>query len=119
MATANFPWLTEAFDSARKDFLKNVKHPDRFDFTQLVTAEDALTQFAATIEVFVQVKPDILALIWGPVEFLLQISSALSSAFDKIVKAFVDIGDLLPLFQKYHLIFQENDDLKRVGFHFE
>ncbi|KAK8134954.1 hypothetical protein PG984_006966 [Apiospora sp. TS-2023a] len=143
MSASNSAWLTEAFESARDDFMRDVKHANRFDFNRLVSVEDvwkateeiqtkqaqtktlrglhrirpfveALTQFAATIEVFVQVKPDILALIWGPLKLLLQISSALTSAFDKVVKVLGDIGDALPLFHKYRSTFQENDDLKRI-----
>ncbi|KAK8078340.1 NACHT domain protein [Apiospora saccharicola] len=143
MSASNSAWLTEAFESARDDFMRDVKHADRFDFTRLVSVDDvwkatqeiqtkqaqtktlrglhrirpfveALTQFAATIEVFIQVKPDVLALIWGPLKLLLQISSALSSAFDKVVKVLGDIGDALPLFHKYRSVFQGNDDLKRI-----
>ncbi|KAK7978462.1 NACHT domain protein [Apiospora saccharicola] len=128
MSASNSAWLTEAFESARDDFMRDVKHADRFDFTRLVSVDDvwkateeiqtkqaqtktlrglhrirpfveALTQFAATIESS--------RMYW-------RLYGALSSAFDKVVKVLGDIGDALPLFHKYHSIFQENDDLKRI-----
>ena len=93
MSATSSPWLADAFQTARDDFLKDIKHPERFNFTKLTTIQDvwkatdeiqksqaktktlrglnrirpfmdALEKFAGTIEVFVQVKPEIMALIW-------------------------------------------------------
>lgn len=89
----NTVWLDDEFKSTRDDFLKSVKSTGKYDFTKFTTAKDvwdatdeiqkrqsqtktlrglnrirpfleALDQFSDTIEVFVQAKPDILALIW-------------------------------------------------------
>lgn len=93
MASTNTFWLDEEFKAARDDFFKSVKNPEKHDFTKFATAKDvwdatddiqkrqsqtktlrglnrirpfleALNQFSDTIEVFVQAKPDILALLW-------------------------------------------------------
>lgn len=93
MSSTNTAWLDDEFKAVRDDFLKNVKNPGKHDFTKVTTAKDvwdatdeiqkrqsqtktlrglnrtrpfleALDQFSGTIEVFVQAKPDILALIW-------------------------------------------------------
>lgn len=93
MSSTNPVWLDDEFKAARDNFLKNVKNPGKYDFAQLATAKDvwdateeiqkkqsqtktlrglhrirpfleALDQFSSTIEVFIQAKPDILALIW-------------------------------------------------------
>lgn len=93
MSSINTIWLDDEFEAARDDFLKSVKNSGKHDFTEFTTAKDvwdatdeiqkrqsqtktlrglnrirpfleALDQFSSTIEVFLQVKPDILALIW-------------------------------------------------------
>lgn len=93
MSSAKTDWLDDEFEAVRDDFLKTVKHPEKHEFTKFTTAKDvwdateeiqrkqsktktlrglnrirpfleALEQFSGTIEVFVQAKADILALIW-------------------------------------------------------
>jgi hypothetical protein len=132
MSSTNSVWLHDEFKAVRDDFLKNVKNPGKHDFMKLTTAKDmwdatdemqkeqtktktlrglnrirpflvALGQFSSTIEVFVQAKPDILALIWvrpqstilfvtllrcaqGPVNFHLQVPSSLSSVLGRWLK---------------------------------
>lgn len=160
MSSTNPIWLDDEFKAARDNFLKNVKNPGKYDFAQFATAKDvwdateeiqkkqsqtktlrglnrirpfleALDQFSSTIEVFVQAKPDILALIWvcfplfcwsealvtcvqGPVKFLLQVTSALSSAFDKLVKVLAEMGAVMPLFNDYASLFKRNPMVKHV-----
>ncbi|KIA75967.1 hypothetical protein HK57_00235 [Aspergillus ustus] len=67
-----------------------------------------LREYAAVIEVFMQVQPDIIGLIWGPIKLLLQWASVLTSSFDAIVNAFADIGALLPEFQVVISMFGNN-----------
>ncbi|KAH6891508.1 hypothetical protein B0T10DRAFT_313468 [Thelonectria olida] len=136
-------WLHEDFRSARDDFMRNLKNPSKYDFSKFGTVGDVydaaeaiqkkqaqtktlravkrlepfingLKEYAATVEVFVQVKPEILGLIWGPLKFLLQVSSSLITAFEKVVKVLADIGHALPQFQKYASLFHENDGVNRV-----
>jgi len=49
------------------------------------------------IDTFVQAKSDILALIWGPIKLLLQISKNLTQSFDAIVNTMANIGEKLRL----------------------
>ncbi|KAK8112930.1 Nacht domain protein [Apiospora sp. TS-2023a] len=58
-----------------------------------------LGEYASAIEVFVQVKPDILALIWGPIKLLLQWTSVLKTSFDAIINTIFNIGHYLPDFK--------------------
>jgi len=87
------PWLDDIFKSAKRDFLKKLPKSIQFDPTQITTMEDvysaakaieeqqkktktycglkriepllkSLGEFAGAIDVLVQVKPDILSLIW-------------------------------------------------------
>lgn len=73
-----------------------------------------LRDYASVIEVFVQVKPDIMALIWGPIKLLLQWSSVLAQSFDAIVNTSADIGLLLPEFKEVAVLFSENKQICEV-----
>ncbi|KAL4905604.1 hypothetical protein BDW74DRAFT_167782 [Aspergillus multicolor] len=73
-----------------------------------------LREYAGVIEVFLQVQPDIMALIWGPIKLLLQWSSVLTQSFDAIVSAAGDIGLLLPEFQEVMVLFAQNTRLYDV-----
>jgi hypothetical protein len=58
-----------------------------------------LQSYASVIEVFVQVKPEILCLIWGPIRLLLLWSSEMKKSFDAILNITAKIGELLPQFE--------------------
>jgi hypothetical protein len=138
MASIN-PRLSDAFENAKQEYLASLKDPSVFDSVSQTTSIDevfafttqlqldqgkrkdlrglrkispyleGLRQYANVIEVFVQVKPDILALIWGPIKLLLQISNNLTQSFDAIVDAMALIGNKLPMFEKYGTIFEGSD----------
>ena len=57
-----------------------------------------LEQYAGVIEIFVQVKPDLLALIWGPIKLVLRITRNYLDVWDKIMDIIQKIGDALPQF---------------------
>lgn len=57
---------------------------------------DRLKRYAGVIETFVQVKPDIVALIWGPVKLLLLWSSEMTTAWDKFTNTLVELGHAMP-----------------------
>jgi hypothetical protein len=75
---------------------------------------ERLRGYAGAIETFVQVKPDILALIWGPIKLLLQWTSILKQSLDELVKTIADIGDLLPEFEEVMKLFGHNGQMKDV-----
>lgn len=144
MASHNFARLSDAFQNAKQDFLDSLKDPSLFDsilnvtsihdiyaFTSQLQADqskrhglrnlrkitpylDQLKQYACVIEVFVQAKPEILALIWGPIKLLLQMSDNLTQSFDAIVEAMAVIGNKLPLFEAYVMLFEESDRVADV-----
>lgn len=93
-ATPQIYGLEEAFASAQNEFRKGLKDAELYDLTQLNTAADVyaaaegiqrkqaktkslralerikpfidgMKSYSAVIEVFVQVKPDIMGLIWA------------------------------------------------------
>lgn len=73
-----------------------------------------LRDYTDAIDTFVQTKPDILALIWGPIKLLLQWASTLKQSFDAIVNTTADIGALLPEFQEVTKLFRHNDHIRDV-----
>lgn len=93
-------------DQGRKGHLRHLAKIDPF--------LSRLREYAAVIEVFMQVKPDILALIWGPIKLLLQWSSVLTQSFDAIINTMGDIGTLLPEFKEVAVLFSQNKTIYQV-----
>ena len=75
---------------------------------------ERLGGYAGTIETFTQAKPEILALIWGPIKLLLQWTSVLKRSFDELIKTIADIGNLLPEFERVIELFSYNMFIKDV-----
>ncbi len=50
----------------------------------------------------------------GPLKFLLQAASALTAAFEKVVKILGDVGLILPSFKQYATLFPHSDGIRRV-----
>ncbi|KAE8378971.1 NACHT domain protein [Aspergillus bertholletiae] len=74
---------------------------------------DRLSKYAGIIETFVSAKPEILALIWGPLKLLLQWSGQMTTALDKFATTLVEIGHALPYVEVIGGIF-ESDAIKNV-----
>ncbi|KAF8241833.1 hypothetical protein K440DRAFT_608109 [Wilcoxina mikolae CBS 423.85] len=88
---------------------------------------EGLQKYTEVIGIFVQAKPDILALIWGPIKFVLQAACSYLHGYDKLLDVFNDIGLSLPQFQQIEEIFRGNDQITNylglfykeiVDFHF-
>ncbi|KAI0198370.1 hypothetical protein F4808DRAFT_462839 [Astrocystis sublimbata] len=73
-----------------------------------------LEAYAATIDTFVQVKPDILALIWGPIRMLLVWTKNAAHFSDAVSAVFEKIGDALPHFIEVAKIFTDSEKLKEA-----
>ncbi|KAI1416816.1 hypothetical protein F5Y13DRAFT_204160 [Hypoxylon sp. FL1857] len=143
MATVTSSWLDEAFKSAKEDFKRSLKNPALYDFSKITSIDDVLNEakkiekqqdktktlrglkriqplidglkeYSGIIEVFAQAKPDVMSLIWGPLKFILQASSSVISAFEKVVKVIMDLGMTLPSFKIYAQLFQSNSDVRRA-----
>ncbi|KAE8391110.1 hypothetical protein BDV23DRAFT_182821 [Aspergillus alliaceus] len=67
---------------------------------------DRLSKYAGVIDIIVSAKPEILALIWGPLKLLLQWSSQMTAALDKFTTTLVEIGHALPHVEVMGGIFQ-------------
>lgn len=75
---------------------------------------EGLRNYTSVIEVFMQAKPDVLALIWGPIKLLLQWASTLKQSLDAIVDATASIGFLLPEFRISASLFGQKEHMKDV-----
>ncbi|OAL34641.1 hypothetical protein AYO20_06058 [Fonsecaea nubica] len=74
---------------------------------------EAMEQFGKIIEVFVNTS-DVLAFVWGPLKFLLLVSSTSADCLDKILDAYERIGEVLPLFQLYESLLQQYPEMQKV-----
>ncbi|RAH81606.1 NACHT domain protein [Aspergillus japonicus CBS 114.51] len=130
--------IQNAFDAAVQEFKANLNNDtvyqkilsitsidEVYDLTDQLQAEQGrkghlrhlakiepylnrLRDYAAVIENFVQIKPEVMALIWGPIKLLLQWSSVLAQSFDAILQITGDIGVLLPEFKDCAVLFAQN-----------
>ncbi|KAI1211064.1 uncharacterized protein F4807DRAFT_459295 [Annulohypoxylon truncatum] len=143
MATVPQSWLDDAFTSAKEDFKRSLKNPALCDFSKLTSIDDVfeeakkierqqaktktlrglrrvqplingLKEYSAIIEQFVQAKPEIMSLIWGPLKFILHASSSVILAFERVVKVIADVGMTLPSFKVYTQLFQSNHEIRRA-----
>ncbi|RKL31203.1 hypothetical protein BFJ72_g11220 [Fusarium proliferatum] len=73
-----------------------------------------LREYSGVVETFVQAKPDILALIWGPIKLLLLWADALKQSFDALLSALEDIGNVLPDFCELAEMFAGNNRLQAL-----
>ncbi|KAF4443329.1 NACHT nucleoside triphosphatase [Fusarium acutatum] len=144
MASSSTDQVSEVFEKAKADFLNGIKDQklrsqlqkattvdDIWDYTEQLQKDqgsnkrlrgmkrigpyiERLQEYAGVIEVFVQVKPDILALIWGPMKLLLQVSSNLVASFDAILGVMKNMGSILPRFNEFVPLFKNNERIRYV-----
>lgn len=127
------------FDTAKREFKNGLNNKDLFQDILAVTTIDqvydtieklqekqrkqgrlrylaraepflkCLQSYASIIEIFIQVKPEILSLIWGPIRLLLLWSSETKKSFDAILNITAKIGELLPQFQEVVELFGDKE----------
>ncbi|KAK2764389.1 hypothetical protein FQN54_009083 [Arachnomyces sp. PD_36] len=106
--------IEEVYDAAEKLQQEQSQRDHLRNLRKIEPYLERLRQYADVINTFVQAKAEILALIWGPIRLLLQMSSNLTGPFDAIVNTLADIGNKLPIFKAYTQIFDSNDRIKDV-----
>jgi hypothetical protein len=145
---ATYDPVGEAFENAKRDFQDRLDNPalydeilktsnidQVYDFTDKLQKEQAekghlrhlsriqpylerLREYTGVVDTFVQVKPGVLALIWGPIRLLIQWSSVLKGSLDEIVSTTAKIGYVLPQFQEVTRLFSSYDRIKDFLFLF-
>ena len=106
--------IDEVYDVTDKLQEEQAKNGKLRNLCKIEPYLEGLRGYASVIEVFMQVKPSVLALIWGPIKLLLQWASTLKQSFDAIVNTTARIGELLPEFQKATHLFSQNAVVKDV-----
>ncbi|PKK48953.1 hypothetical protein CI102_7960 [Trichoderma harzianum] len=118
-------------DQLYAEILKTKSIDEVYDATDALQAEQAkqgrlrhlskikpflegLQGYADTIDTFVQVKPDVLALIWGPIKLLIQWAASLTQSIDALANIAAEIGELLPEFKLMAAMFGNNEQMKLV-----
>ncbi|KAM5342179.1 hypothetical protein ACJ41O_015210 [Fusarium nematophilum] len=144
MASTSYDPVNEIFAKAKTEFLRELKDPrlraqlrtattidDVWDYTDKLQRDQGsgrclrglnrigpyikrIQEYAGVVEVFTQVKPEIIALIWGPIKLLLQISSNVVQSFDAILDVMKTLGPMLPKFASFTSMFKENERMKYV-----
>lgn len=71
-----------------------------------------LREYASVVEVFVQAKPEVLALIWGPIKLVLLWTAKMRHVMDNLATAMMDIGEALPRFAMLAATFETSDTIR-------
>jgi hypothetical protein len=144
MASSSYDPVQKAFENAMREFKNSLKDDTLYDeilktttIDEVYDATDKLQEeqaknghlrhlakiepylqrlkgYTGVIDNFVQVNPDIQALIWGPIKLLLQWASTLKQSFDEIVNTTADIGAVLPEFEEVVKLFSHNNQVRDV-----
>jgi hypothetical protein len=106
--------IDQVYDATDKLQQEQVKQGHLRHLAKIKPYLDGLNDYAGVIEVFLQVKPDVLALIWGPIKLLILWASVLKQSFDAIVDTTAEIGQLLPEFSEVAKLFGQNKQIKEI-----
>jgi len=75
---------------------------------------ERLEGYTSVISNIIHGSRDVLALLWGPIAFLLQWSRTLGTAYDSIIDVAAEVGQALPDFQAAAAIFDQNTEAKEI-----
>jgi hypothetical protein len=106
--------IDQVYDATDKLQEKQAQNSQLRHLSKIEPFLEGLRNYASVIEVFMQAKPDILALIWGPIKLLLQWASNLKQSLDAIVNVTAEIGASLPEFRKAIHVFGHHAPMKEV-----
>lgn len=75
------------------------------DLSRIQPYLNRLKAYTGAIDTFVQAKPEILALIWGPIKLILQWTSSVGESLAALAGTIEEIGVLLPEFDQAARLF--------------
>ncbi|KAL8788589.1 MAG: hypothetical protein Q9195_007233 [Heterodermia aff. obscurata] len=134
--------IAAGFDTARKEFLHDIPHEDVEVISKFTSVDDiynatdeiqrkqgetrtlrnlgkiqpyleCLTQYSDVLDTIVQIKPDILAIIWAPLKMLLIVSGTYMKSYTKVLDSMAQIGAALPQFKAYAQLFVQSHSVQR------
>jgi hypothetical protein len=103
--------IEQVYDLTDSLQVEQAKRNDIKHLSKIKPYLDRLEAYTGAINTFVQVKPDILALIWGPIKLLIQWASTLSASLVALIDMAAQIGYLLPEFGHAKRMFGENEQI--------
>ncbi|SPO06913.1 related to NACHT domain protein [Cephalotrichum gorgonifer] len=106
LATTSADQVYDLTDALQKD---QTKANHLRNLAKIQPYLNRLEGYCGAIDTFVQAKPEILALVWGPVKLLLQWASNLTKPLDALINTLGEIGRLLPEFRRSAEMFGFND----------
>ncbi|ERF71684.1 hypothetical protein EPUS_08997 [Endocarpon pusillum Z07020] len=106
--------IDEVYDATDKLQEEQAKNGHLRHLSKIEPYLERLREYSGAIDTFVQTKPNVLALIWGPIKLLIQWTSTLKQSFDAIINTTEEIGGLLPEFKEVNQLFAHNVQLKDV-----
>lgn len=106
--------IDQVYDTIDKLQLDHAKRGRNRNIARIQPFLEGLQSYTQAIEVFIQVKPEVLALIWGPIKLLLLWTTNTKQALDAVLNTAATIGELLPKFQRVKEIFCDDDRLKSI-----
>ncbi|KAF3066317.1 hypothetical protein CFAM422_009491 [Trichoderma lentiforme] len=104
--------IDEVYDATDALQAEQAKHGRLRHLSKIKPFLEGLQGYADTIDTFVQVKPDVLALIWGPIKLLIQWAASLTQSIDALANIAAEIGELLPEFKLMAAMFGNNEQMK-------
>ncbi|KAM0562877.1 hypothetical protein ACHAPJ_001717 [Fusarium lateritium] len=105
--------LSELHDAIQDIQHNQAKDGKQRDIRRIQAFIEAMDQFGKVIEVFLNAN-EMLCFIWGPVKFLLMVTSTYITGFDKLLDAYSEIGNALPGLQQYSASFESYPPLATV-----
>ncbi|CAG9975887.1 unnamed protein product [Clonostachys byssicola] len=72
-----------------------------------------MVEYGKVIEVFVNTS-EILAFVWGPIKYLLQIASNYIEAFDSLLDTYQQVGEQIPLLESYKDLFSNYPHMRSL-----
>ncbi len=106
--------INQVYDAVDKLQAEQANHGRMRNLAKISPYLDAVKSYAGVVEQFVQIKPEIMALIWGPIKFLLLWADNLKSGFDAVLDTTAKIGGLLPQFERVREVFGGDDRIKSI-----
>ncbi len=103
--------IEQVYDLTDKLQVEQGKRNDLKHLSSIKPYLDRLEAYTGAIDTFVQAKPDILALIWGPIKLLIQWASVVSASLVGLIDMAAQIGYLLPEFGHAKRMFGDNEQI--------
>ncbi|RYP73410.1 hypothetical protein DL770_007779 [Monosporascus sp. CRB-9-2] len=104
----------QVYDLTDKLQAEQIKTGKLRNLAKLKPYLERLQGYYGAIDTFVQAKPDVLALLWGPIKLLVQWASTLTTSLDALINTTAEIGLLLPEFGLATKLFERNDMIREL-----